>query len=74
MAVDQSQFDQDLTALVGAITELTTAVDAVLAAHPAGTDFTAEEQQVQAASAAVKAELDKINTPAPPAGEEPVQG
>ena len=63
MAVSQEQFDTDLAALVAAIGTLTQAVDAWIAAHPAA-DLTAEDQSVQAASAAVAAELAAI-TPAP---------
>ena len=61
--IDQATFDTDLAALVAAIGTLTAAVDAWIAAHPA-VDLTAEDQQVQAAAAAVAAELAKV-TPAP---------
>lgn len=63
MAIDQATFDQDLAALVSSITTLTTAVDALIASKPEA-DLTAEDTSVQAASAAVAAELAKLN-PAP---------
>jgi predicted nucleic acid-binding Zn-ribbon protein len=66
MAVDQATFDTELAALVQAITDLDTAVDAFIASQPAGVDLTAEAASVASASAAVAAELAKI-APAPPA-------
>jgi hypothetical protein len=77
MAIDQATFDADLAGLVQAVTDegtavtaLTTAVDAFIAAHP-GIDFSAEDANVQgavaqaaSASQALAAELAKI-TPAP---------
>jgi len=63
MAIDQDQFDTDLAALVAAIGNLVTAVDALIASKPAA-DLTAEDQSVQAAAATVQTELTKI-TPAP---------
>lgn len=61
MAIDQATFDTDLAALVQAITDLDTAVDAWVASHP---DLSAEDQSVQSAAAAVQAELAKIAPPA----------
>ena len=77
MAVTQEQLDTDLAGLVQAVTDeatavtnLTAAVDAFIAAHPE-IDFTAEDTQIQAAAAqaasasqALADELAKV-TPAP---------
>ena len=63
MAIDQATFDSDLAALVAAITNLDTAVDALIASKPA-VDLTAEDTSVQTAAAAVAAELAKL-APAP---------
>jgi hypothetical protein len=63
MAVDQETFDAELAALVSAIGDLNTAVDALLASK-ASVDLTAEEASVQAAAASVAAELAKITPPA----------
>jgi predicted nuclease with TOPRIM domain len=64
MAVDQTTFDTELAGLVSAITQLSTAVDALIASK-GGVDLTAEEASVQSASATVAAELAKVN-PTPP--------
>ena len=64
MALDQATFDTDLAALVQAITDLDTAVDAFIASKPAA-DLTAEDQSVQTAAAAVAAELAKLAPPTP---------
>jgi hypothetical protein len=64
MAIDQATFDTDLAALVQAITDLDSAVDAWIASHP---DLSAEDQSVQTAAAAVSAELAKLAPPAAPA-------
>jgi hypothetical protein len=61
MAIDQATFDTDLAALVQAITDLDTAVDAWIASHP---DLSAEDSSVQSAAAAVSAELAKLAPPA----------
>ncbi len=66
MAISQDQFDTDLAALVTAITNLDTAVDALIASKPAA-DLTAEDTSVQTAAAAVAAELAKL-APAPAPG------
>jgi hypothetical protein len=63
MALDQATFDTDLASLIQAITDLDTAVEAWIGSHPA-TDLTSEDQAVQAAAAAVTAELANL-TPAP---------
>lgn len=63
MAISQQQFDTDLAALVTQIGNLITAVDAL--PKPGTPDFTAEDQQVQAAAANVQAEIAKL-TPPPP--------
>lgn len=65
MAIDQETFDSDLAALVTSISELTTAVDTWIAAHP-DVDFSAEEAMVQQAAQTVKDELDKLTPAAPP--------
>ena len=63
MAIDQQTFDTDLAALVTAINNLDTAVDALIASKWAA-DLTAEDQSVQTAAAAVAAELAKLAPPA----------
>jgi chromosome segregation ATPase len=70
MALSQADFDTQLAALVTAITQLDDAVDAFIAAQPAGVDLTAEGQSVADAAAAVAAELAKVQpapAPEPPA-------
>lgn len=64
MAISQQQFDTDLAALVTEIGTLITAVDAL--PKPGTPDFTAEDQQVQAAAASVQAEIAKLAQPPPP--------
>lgn len=63
MAIDQATFDNDLAGLVQAVTDLNTAVDAFIAAHP-GIDFSTEDANVLGAKQALADELAKI-TPAP---------
>ncbi len=65
MAIDQTTFDTDLAALVDAINTLITAVNAAIASKPAA-DLTAEDQSVQAAAAAVAAELAAVTPPPAP--------
>jgi chromosome segregation ATPase len=68
MAIDQATFDTDLAALVQAISDLDSAVEALIASK-AAVDLTAEDTSVQTAAAAVTAELAKLApTPPPPAG------
>jgi hypothetical protein len=74
VAIDQETFDTDLAGLVSSVGDLVSAVDSWIAAHPEA-DFSAEDQSVQDAAAAIKAELDKLNpsvpTPAPEPPPEP---
>ncbi len=65
MAIDQKTFDTDLAAFLAAFGNLITAVDALIAKGSAAADLTAEDTQVQTAAAAVAAELNKLNPPAP---------
>jgi hypothetical protein len=65
LAIDQTTFDTDLAALVAAIGNLVTAVDALIAATPA-VDLTAEDSSVQAAAQQVADELAKITPPPTP--------
>jgi hypothetical protein len=65
MAIDQATFDTDLATLIQSITDLDTAVEAWIASHPA-TDLTSEDQAVQAAAAAVSAELANLTPAASP--------
>jgi len=58
--MDQATFDTELAGLVTAVTELSSAIDAFITAHPA-IDFATEGQQVTDATTAVQAELDKLN-------------
>jgi len=64
MADTRDQLDANITTLTTVLTNLITAIEAVLNKPPA--DFTAEDTQLQAAAAAAQAELDKINPPPPP--------
>jgi hypothetical protein len=64
MAISQSQFDTDLAALLSAIQNLITAVDALIASSSPA-DLTKEDSDVQAAAANVVAELNKLNPPTP---------
>jgi len=65
--MDQATFDTELAGLVTAVTDLSSAIDAFIVAHPA-VDFATEGQQVTDATTAVQAELDKLNpSVAPPA-------
>ena len=64
MPITQAQFDADLQALVTAINNLIAAVDAL--PQPGTPDFTAEDQAVQTAAAAVTAEIQKITPPPQP--------
>ena len=66
MAVDQATFDTELAALVTAINDLGTAIDAFIASQPAGVDLSAEAQTLAEASAAVAAELAKVSPPPAP--------
>jgi hypothetical protein len=63
MAIDQATFDTDLAALVQAITDLDTAVEALIASKSTA-DLTTEDQSVQTAAAAVADELAKLAPPA----------
>jgi hypothetical protein len=63
MAIDQATFDTDLAALVQAITDLDTAVEALIASKSTA-DLTTEDQSVQTAAAAVAEELAKLAPPA----------
>jgi hypothetical protein len=72
MALSQQDFDTELSGLVTAVTDLDAAVDAFVAAQPAGVDLTAEGQEVVNATQALQAELGKVQaaagiTPAAPA-------
>jgi hypothetical protein len=66
LTIDQATFDTDLAALIQAISDLDTAVEAWIAAHP-DVDLTAEDTSVQTAAAAVSAELAKLTPATPPA-------
>lgn len=60
----RDQLDSNITILVTVLTNLIAAVEGVL--NKPAADYTAEDTQLQTATAAAQAELDKINPPPPP--------
>lgn len=73
MAVDQETFDALLSEETGAIGQLITAVDALLASQPAGVDLSAEAQAVTDARDRIVAEVEKLGAPAPAPGDGPLE-
>lgn len=66
MATSQAQLDTDLQALSTQVQNLITAYNSASAkAGAAGVDLTAEDQQVQAAGAAIQAALNPTPAPTP---------
>lgn len=69
MAVSQAQLDTDLQALSTQVQNLIAAYNSASAkASAAGVDLTAEDQQVQAASAGIQAALNPTPAPTPASG------